>query len=245
MKKFKIAILALSFFGLHGFSSFKISSASEDLIRPSDERLIINFIHNQYKSLVGEKPSFQLFEKGLKGFIKLKEAGNFENTSTITLIDFTKPSTDKRLWVIDLKKREVLIHTVVAHGRNSGNLMAEKFSNTPESYQSSLGFYKTANVYQGKHGISLRLDGLQEGLNDKAMERAIVIHGADYATEEFAEQNGRLGRSLGCPAVPNELIEPLINTIANNQCLFIYAPNEILDEYIADLSKITFEGLDL
>jgi len=245
MKKIRIAILAVCFIGLHGFSSFNFSNANDDLLEISDEKLIFNFIYSQYESLIGEKPSFSLFEKGLKGFIKLKEEGNFENTSIITLIDFTKPSTDKRLWVIDLKKREVLIHSLVAHGRNSGDLMAVKFSNTPESFQSSLGFYKTANVYQGKHGLSLRLDGLQKGLNDKAMERAIVIHAADYATEQFAEQNGRLGRSLGCPAVPSEIIEPLINTIANNQFLFIYSPNEIIDNFVADLSEISFENLDL
>jgi hypothetical protein len=245
MMKFRITLFVLCFLGLHGFSSFNAPHNNLDEFEISNERLITNYINSQYESLIGEKPSFSLFEKGIKGFIKLTGEGEFENASIITLIDFRLPSTNKRLWVIDLKKREVLIHSVVAHGRNSGNLMAEKFSNTPESYQSSLGFYKTANIYQGKHGVSLRLDGLQKGLNDKAMERAIVIHGADYATEEFAQQNGRLGRSLGCPAVPNEIIEPLINTIANNQFLFIYSPNEIIDNYLEDISNISLESFDL
>ncbi len=243
--KFRIAVLALCFIGVHGFSSFDGSDNRIAEVEISNERLISNYIISQYEFLVGEKPSLSLFEKGLKGFIKLTEEGEYENASVLTLIDFRLPSTEKRLWAIDLKKREVLIHSVVAHGRNSGNLMAERFSNTPESYQSSLGFYKTANVYQGKHGISLRLDGLQKGLNDNAMERAIVIHGADYASEEFAAQNGRLGRSLGCPAVPSEIIENLINTIANNQCLFIYFPNEIIDNYVADLSDISIDSFEL
>ena len=219
--KFRIAVLALCFIGVHGFSSFDGSDNRIAEVEISNERLISNYIISQYEFLVGEKPSLSLFEKGLKGFIKLTEEGEYENASVLTLIDFRLPSTEKRLWAIDLKKREVLIHSVVAHGRNSGNLMAERFSNTPEFYQSSLGFYKTVNIYQGNHGISLRLDGLQKGLNDNAMERAIVMHGADYASEKFAAQNGRLERSLGCPAVPSEIIEPLINTTADNQCLFI------------------------
>ena len=179
-----------------------------------------------YHSLKGERPSFEVFKQAMAGYIQLKQQGHFAEKDILTVIDFQKPSTEKRLWVIDLATREILMHDVVAHGRNSGNLYAEKFSNTPESYMSSLGFYATGEKYHGKHGLSLRLDGLQKGLNDKARERAIVIHGADYAEPSFAAQTGRLGRSLGCPAVPPALTESLIETIADNTCLFIYFPED-------------------
>jgi hypothetical protein len=126
------------------------------------------------------------------------------------------------LWIIDLRQQKILLHTVVAHGRNSGALLAEKFSNRPESYQSSLGFFQTGEAYQGKHGYSLRLDGLEAGINDQARARAIVIHGADYAKETVAATAGRLGRSLGCPAVPPDLSTPLIKLIKGGSLLFIY-----------------------
>jgi hypothetical protein len=142
------------------------------------------------------------------------------------VIDFTLPSTEKRMWIIDLATQEILLNTVVSHGRNSGNLMAEKFSNRPESYQSSLGFYKTAETYHGKHGYSLRLDGLEKGFNDQARNRAIVIHGADYAREEVAKMSGRLGRSLGCPAVPSELSDEVIDLIKDGSLLFIYGNDQ-------------------
>jgi hypothetical protein len=119
-----------------------------------------------------------------------------------------------------------LYHCLVSHGRNSGDVMAENFSNKPGSYASSPGFYTTGETYFGKHGFSLRLNGIEHGINDKARERAIVIHGADYVSSEFIEKNGRLGRSLGCPAVPEELSAEIIETIKDGTCLFVYAPAE-------------------
>jgi hypothetical protein len=121
-----------------------------------------------------------------------------------------------------MQAQKILLHTVVAHGRNSGLLLAEQFSNRPESYQSSLGFFKTGETYQGKHGYSLRLDGLEKGINDQARNRAIVLHGADYAKEDFLKSAGRLGRSLGCPAVPTELAPSIIQLIKNGTLLFVY-----------------------
>lgn len=166
-----------------------------------------------------QPPSLQALEVALNGYDQLK--GELKN-QVLTVIDFTLPSTQKRLWIIDMAQQKVLLHTVVAHGRNSGQLLAEHFSNRPESYQSSLGFYKTAETYQGKHGYSLRLDGLEKGINDQARNRAIVIHGAAYANEEFATTAGRLGRSLGCPAVPEALSATLIKLIKEGSLLFIY-----------------------
>jgi hypothetical protein len=142
----------------------------------------------------------------------------------VTLIDFSLPSHVKRLWTVDLDTGTLLFHTWVAHGRNSGDRMATCFSNIPESYQSSLGFYLSANDYQGKHGLSLRLEGLEPGINCKAMDRAIVIHGADYVSEAFIQAQGRLGRSHGCPAVPLEEAAPLIETIKEGSLVFVWHP---------------------
>ena len=168
-------------------------------------------------------PKLDATSLALEGWEKLE---NQLEKPLLTVIDFTLPSTEKRLWIIDVDKQEIVLNTVVAHGRNSGELMAERFSNTPESYQSSVGFYKTAETYQGKHGYSLRLDGLEKGFNDKARDRAIVIHGADYAREEFAKITGRLGRSLGCPALPTELSAKVIDLIKNGSLLFIFGKDQ-------------------
>ena len=164
-------------------------------------------------------PSLPVLELALNGYAQLQDK---LKKPLLTVIDYSLPSTKKRLWIIDLAEQKILLHTVVAHGRNSGALLAEKFSNRPESYQSSLGFFQTGEAYQGKHGYSLRLDGLEAGINDQARARAIVIHGADYAKETVAATAGRLGRSLGCPAVPPDLSTPLIKLIKEGSLLFIY-----------------------
>ncbi len=168
-------------------------------------------------------PSLSALDLALDGYEKLE---NELKKPILTVIDFTLPSTEKRMWIIDLDSEKILLNTVVSHGRNSGNLMAEKFSNRPESYQSSLGFYLTAETYHGKHGYSLRLDGLEKGFNDQARNRAIVIHGADYAREEIAKMSGRLGRSLGCPAVPSELSDEVIDLIKDGSLLFVYGNDQ-------------------
>jgi hypothetical protein len=141
-----------------------------------------------------------------------------------TLIDFSLPSTQKRLWLVNLESGEILLHTYVAHGRNSGGDLPQDFSNVPQSFQSSLGFYLTDQVYQGKHGRSMRLKGLEKGINDKAMERAIVVHGADYVSEDFIKNHGRLGRSQGCPALPRELTDVFIDQTREGTLLFIFHP---------------------
>lgn len=144
------------------------------------------------------------------------------NNDIITIIDFNLPSDKKRLWTIDVNSGKVLIHSLVAHGKNSGIKKAQKFSNTPQSFQSSLGFYLTANSYFGKHGYSLRLKGIEKDINDKAFERAIVVHSADYVSEDFIKANGRLGRSYGCPALPKHINKKFINTTKEGSLLFIY-----------------------
>ncbi|MBP6556821.1 MAG: murein L,D-transpeptidase catalytic domain family protein [Flavobacterium sp.] len=168
-------------------------------------------------------PSFESFNLALDGFNRLKEKGLIQK-NILTIVDFSLSSNAKRLWVIDLDQNKVLFQTLVAHGRNTGEEFAKVFSNQAESYKSSVGFYATAEIYNGKHGMSLKLDGLQKGLNDKARERAVVMHGADYVSESFIKQNKRLGRSQGCPAVPVEMNQKIINVIKDKSCLFIYHP---------------------
>lgn len=176
-------------------------------------------IYQGLKSENGAFPSQEVFALAFQGWTKMKD--NL-TSKVLTVIDFSLPSTAKRMWIIDPEKGQILLHSVVSHGRNSGDLMAKSFSNQPESYKSSLGFYKTAETYSGKHGYSLRLDGLEKGFNDQARNRAIVIHGADYAREEFAKSVGRLGRSLGCPALPSELSAQAIDLIKDGSLLFIF-----------------------
>jgi len=150
--------------------------------------------------------------RALEAFRCARARGLFSD-STLTLIDYSRPSTQRRLWVIDALRGTVRFHEHVTHGRASGEDRASSFSNVEGSRQSSLGLFRTAETYYGAHGYSLRLDGLEPGVNDRARERAIVIHGADYATEDFAQRHGRLGRSWGCPAVDPEIHRDLIDTI--------------------------------
>ena len=183
----------------------------------------VEILYNSLSESSSHLPSMEVLELAMEGWEKLEYD---LKSPLLTVIDFSLPSTQKRLWVIDPSKGLILHHSVVAHGRNSGELLAKNFSNQPESFKSSLGFYKTAETYQGKHGYSLRLDGLEKGFNDQARNRAIVIHGADYAKEEFAKSTGRLGRSLGCPALPPELSAKVIDLIKDGSLLFIYGNDE-------------------
>src|SRR5687768_14681327 len=147
------------------------------------------------------------------------------DTTTLTVIDFSVPSTDRRMFVYDLRSRELLFEEHVSHGRNSGQNVPTLFSNAPESFKSSIGLYRAAESYVGKHGYSLRLDGLEKGFNDRARERAIVIHGADYVNAATAKAQGRLGRSLGCPAVRPEISRPLIDAVKDGGLVFAYYPD--------------------
>jgi hypothetical protein len=169
-------------------------------------------------------PNQESFTEALKGFYLLKEKGLIKK-DILTLVDFSLSSNIKRLWVIDLSKNVVLFQSLVAHGRNTGEEFATNFSNSAQSFKSSLGFYATGEVYNGKHGFSLKLDGLEKGLNDHARERAVVIHGADYVSDSFIKGNKRLGRSQGCPAVPVELASNIISAIKDKSCLYIYHPS--------------------
>lgn len=143
----------------------------------------------------------------------------------LAVIDYSLPSTQQRLWVFDLKKRKLLFHELVAHGRNSGENMAVNFSNQNESFATSLGLYRTQQSYVGQNGYSLRMEGLEPGFNDNAFDRAIVIHGAPYVSPVLARANGRIGRSLGCPAVRPAIAHKLIDSMKGGQLLFSYYPD--------------------
>lgn len=166
--------------------------------------------------------SLEVFAKAMRGYQKMKVQGLIRKP-LLTIADMSKPSGQKRLYIIDMENGKLLKHTLVAHGRNSGDVIAKQFSNTPSSLQSSLGFFLTSDTYQGNNGYSLRLAGLEKGINDKALERAIVMHGASYVNEQIAA-SGRIGRSWGCPAVSVKEHQEIINTIKGGSCLFIYAP---------------------
>nr|PZN54557.1 MAG: hypothetical protein DIU61_07385 [Bacteroidota bacterium] len=173
-----------------------------------------------------EMPNLDLLRRALAGYYQLRHQDQLSDKQIITIVDFRKPSSERRLWVIDLATKRVRYHSFVAHGRNSGELYATRFSNRVNSYQSSLGFFITGDTYNGKHGLSLKLYGAEKGINDKAEARAIVMHGADYVSESFIKKTGRLGRSLGCPAIPYDIHRDLIGTVAGGTCLFIYYPDE-------------------
>lgn len=144
----------------------------------------------------------------------------------LAVIDFSLPSSDKRLWIFDLQKKELVLHDFVAHGNRSGDNFATSFSNTNGSHQSSIGLFRTAESYHGKHGYSLRMDGLEPGFNDRARERAIVIHPADYVNPDWIQTQGRIGRSQGCPAVRPEIGRTVVDNLKGGQFMFSWYPDQ-------------------
>jgi hypothetical protein len=182
-----------------------------------------NFLYDslQLDTLDLSRPAFAA---AIKGYRRLAEAGQIENQDVLSIVDFSLPSDKKRLFVIDLTQGRLLYNTYVSHGRNSGKAMATRFSNRPHSYMSSLGLYVTGDTYMGKNGYSLRLDGREKGINDRALSRGIVMHPADYVNQDLARSQGWIGRSEGCPAIPEEIHHELIETIKNGTCLYLYSP---------------------
>ena len=166
----------------------------------------------------------EAFLYAFKGQQKLLGKGMINNPDVITICDFSQPSENKRMYIIDVKKFKVLLNTYVAHGKNSGLSYAKRFSNRFRSLQSSLGFYITKNTYFGEHGLSLKLSGQERGFNDNAEKRAVVLHGARYIGDR-RQSSAYMGRSYGCPAVPQQLAPKVINLIKDGSCLFIYHPS--------------------
>jgi hypothetical protein len=168
----------------------------------------------------------QVFELALGAARCAVRSGAIEDPSTLTVIDYSKPSSEKRLWVFDLRSHELLYEELVAHGQGSGDALATVFSNEPDTHASSIGLFLTEGTYVGKNGYSLRLKGLDEGFNHRAGERAIVMHGAPYVSEEFVKKTGRLGRSWGCPALREGVAREVIDRVRGSGILFSYYPNQ-------------------
>lgn len=185
------------------------------------------------------KPGYEVFKKALTGFFNLKSGSRIKN-NLLTIIDFSLSSNKERMWIVDMDKLKVVNYSLVAHGRNSGEEYPENFSNKPSSYKSSLGFFLTDNIYYGKNGMSLYLDGIEPDVNDKARERAIVMHGASYVSRDFIRTNGRLGRSYGCPSIPIENHEEIINMLSGRSCIYIYYPD---DHYLNNSPILATETL--
>ena len=243
LKKFYVSLGSIFIFLIHlPFVFAKMKPNQELVLNPSS-------ISNDRLGLSGEIPnsvkkpsvydslklntiglSKKAYDNALKGFNHLLLMGKLENENILSIVDFSLPSSMKRLFVIDIKNFKILFNTYVAHGRNSGKEFANKFSNDPESFKSSLGFYVTKNTYNGSHGFSLHLEGEEKGINDNAYSRAIVMHSAPYVDESVVKSHGFIGRSLGCPALPAKFYKPIIERIKNGSCLFLYSPNE---EYLS------------
>ncbi|GBL35397.1 hypothetical protein EMGBS15_09920 [Filimonas sp.] len=211
---------------LSGSSKILRAGSFESEITNSIQDKAERYIRNVYEHINFGKAgrlSFSAFRYGFHGYLNLMDAGKIHPGSLLTICDFTLSSNSKRMWVIDVQNEKILFNTLVAHGMGTGEEYATAFSNTPESHQSSLGFYITGDTYQGGNGYSLQLQGVDGSFNSNAFERAIVIHGAPYVSESFACANKRLGRSHGCPALPPEIAPQVIDHIKNGSCLFIYA----------------------
>jgi hypothetical protein len=172
------------------------------------------------------EPNPAVLDLAMKAVACATASGDIESPPTLTLIDYSKPSTEPRLWVLELTTGKTLFSELVAHGKNTGDNMATHFSDALESHQTSLGLFVAGDTYVGSNGYSLRLDGLEPGFNGRARERAIVMHGAPYVDGAVAAKLGRLGRSWGCPAVREAVARNIIDTVRGGGVIFSYYPED-------------------
>jgi hypothetical protein len=228
MKTYLNSILLYPLITVGLFFSFQFYFANNDLFKK--EKVNTKTESNEFDYMTIKLDSLglskEVFFLAINGYQKIKSQSSEKIRSIVTIVDFSKPSNQKRMFVIDLLNKKVLFNTYVAHGRNSGQLYATSFSNENSSLKSSLGFYQTGKTYNGKHGYSLALVGLENGINDKAYERGIVIHPADYVSEPSIRSQGYCGRSWGCPALPADLSSQIINQIKNGSVLFVYGNDD-------------------
>lgn len=181
--------------------------------------------------------SYEAFQQGIVGYMNMFKRNEIKVERYLTIIDFSKPSSEERLFIFDVCEQELVYKSIVSHGQKSGGLYAKKFSNENNSHQSSIGFYLTTTTYQSnKYKLALRLAG-KEYSNSHASSRGVVMHGADYATYEFLEKHGTLGRSYGCPAMPHDNFEQVVNWIKNGSCMYIYYPSKSYQRYSKYLNK--------
>ncbi|MGL5376780.1 MAG: murein L,D-transpeptidase catalytic domain family protein [Cetobacterium sp.] len=193
-------------------------AVKKDLLKNVTKKTAENNEQKLYNEIgLNGKLNYDVFKTALNGYNKIEG----KKKQLLTIIDYSKPSTEKRFYVIDMQNKKILVNSHVAHGKQSGGNIATSFSNKVSSNKSSLGFFLTENTYNGGNGYSLVLNGLEKGINDKAKERYIVIHGADYANPRISKSLGRLGRSLGCPALPRDISKKTIDIIKNGTVIFV------------------------
>ncbi|MET2984353.1 murein L,D-transpeptidase catalytic domain family protein [Aureibaculum conchae] len=238
----KILTLTISFILIFPIYAGKTptSTFNESEKKPSNtERTFSSYSEEIYQRINDNDLDFDAFKHGLKGYVQLQNKGELNNSKYLTIIDMSVSANTERFYIINMETQTIEHKSVVAHGEKSGLEFAKKFSNKVNSHQTSIGFYKTAETYHGKHGLSLRLDGLEYS-NSKARERAVVIHAADYANPDFIKSNGRLGRSWGCPSLPEKDYSTIISKIKEGSCLFIYYPQE---KYLSKSKFIATDNL--
>ncbi len=206
-----------------------LTSFSNDVgVDESQEEPTFSF--NQYAGQLYEcindaEINVEAFNIALKGYYQLVSNDELLNKKYLTIVDMSLSSNTERFYVIDMETQQLVYKSLVAHGRNTGEEFAYNFSNKQSSYQTSLGFYTTAETYDGKRGFSMKLDGLEYS-NCNARDRGIIIHGADYVSHKFIEENGRLGRSLGCPSLPMDSFVEVVEMLKEGSCLFVYYPQK-------------------
>ncbi|MBE0572121.1 MAG: murein L,D-transpeptidase catalytic domain family protein [Ignavibacteriaceae bacterium] len=224
-------IFLLAFIGVFTLLSGSVSNSapggqkinsSSDIISDEDyNQLLITSLYTDCE--LTDKLDYKIFKQAMDGYSSIDLA----NKKLLSIIDYSKPSNEKRFFIIDVENRKLLYNTLVAHGKKSGYVKATKFSNKYGSHKSSLGFFRTGNSYYGIRGYSLKLEGLEKGINDNARQRGIIIHGANYVDERIANGNGIIGRSWGCPAVSKKLSKEIINVLKGGSLLYIYADDEV------------------
>ena len=201
-------------------STIKARAMSAEVKMVVSEAVILYDSMSLEQSGLSEKA----FEYAWRGYHNLLKKGLIRKKSVLSIVDFSQSSCSKRLYVIDVRHKKLLYRTYVAHGQNSGAEYADSFSNEKDSYKSSLGFYITQKTYYGRNGLSLKIEGLDSGYNDLAGKRNIVLHGSSYVSLKYMNNNGAIGTSLGCPAIPKIMSPRIIRAVKNGSCLFIYHP---------------------
>lgn len=243
-----VLILLLSVISWTPVRTIKNTKTLKTVHAATAKELFSRYVNTVYQTARLEETGMDLdvFKKALTGYFNIKAQNNLaQNSSVITVVDFSKSSREKRMWIIDLLNNRLLLNTWVAHGQGSGNDMATSFSDTNESHQSSLGFYLADDVYVGKHGRSLRLDGLDQGFNTNARSRGVVVHAAEYVSAGTIAAIGRLGRSFGCPAVSPAVIDQVINTIKGKSVFFINGnSSDYTSKYLNDSVLANFVAPD-
>ena len=234
--KYVFSLIIYFIFSLSLFAEINFSNDFKLSIKKKFSDMDIKLMYTEL--CLNDKVSFSCFNNAMHGLEKIEDLEIFDNSNNnlLVMVDYTKPSTEERLFIIDLRKKQLLISSLVTHGRGTGDLYATNFSNKNNSYSTSSGFYLTGNIYNGKHGESLELYGLEKGKNDNAKKRTIVMHSAYYANKAFAEKYGRLGRSKGCLVLPTDLNAKIINLISGGVVLYVHTDFDENKEY--DFSKL-------